>query len=340
MIGPDRQRLDVGRWPRGARRRRQPRFVFQQKFPHRLQVLEFLRLEIEIQSDDWPVVAMIFAQRLLDDRTHALEEMRLHRRLITGEAERGLVGLIVRDERPAHAGLRIADTRRGPAPRPAASPLRARGPDGRTTGRDTDSSCARRAARASPGANAASTGTNIHSSSAQIMSCTPYRMPSNPAGPFQTQSPRDVISRIRDTPAVEPNHPPFMTRVSADTNTFQLADVRRRLKAIFVGSIGNLVEWYDFYAYAAFALYFAGAFFPGQRSGRPAAERRDPVRVRLHRAADRRLAVRPSRRSLRPAQRADAVRAAHVLRVADDRRDADLRVHRRRGAGRCSASRG
>jgi MHS family alpha-ketoglutarate permease-like MFS transporter len=42
-----------------------------------------------------------------------------------------------------------------------------------------------------------------------------------------------------------------------------LADVRRRLRAIFVGSIGNLVEWYDFYAYAAFALYFAAAFFPG-----------------------------------------------------------------------------
>ena len=42
-----------------------------------------------------------------------------------------------------------------------------------------------------------------------------------------------------------------------------LADVRRRLKAIVVGSIGNLVEWYDFYAYAAFSLFFAGAFFPG-----------------------------------------------------------------------------
>src|SRR3954469_9004178 len=42
-----------------------------------------------------------------------------------------------------------------------------------------------------------------------------------------------------------------------------LADVRRRVRAIFVGSIGNLVEWYDFYAYAAFALYFASAFFPG-----------------------------------------------------------------------------
>src|SRR5262252_2659784 len=54
-----------------------------------------------------------------------------------------------------------------------------------------------------------------------------------------------------------------MTRASTASDTFQLDDVRRRLKAIFVGSIGNLVEWYDFYAYAAFALYFAAAFFPG-----------------------------------------------------------------------------
>jgi MHS family alpha-ketoglutarate permease-like MFS transporter len=44
---------------------------------------------------------------------------------------------------------------------------------------------------------------------------------------------------------------------------FDVAAVSRRLRAIFVGSIGNLVEWYDFYAYAAFALYFAAAFFPG-----------------------------------------------------------------------------
>lgn len=41
-----------------------------------------------------------------------------------------------------------------------------------------------------------------------------------------------------------------------------LADVRRRIRAIFIGSLGNLVEWYDFYAYTAFALYFAPAFFP------------------------------------------------------------------------------
>jgi MHS family alpha-ketoglutarate permease-like MFS transporter len=47
------------------------------------------------------------------------------------------------------------------------------------------------------------------------------------------------------------------------TDHLDLADMRRRIKAIFIGSVGNLVEWYDFYAYAAFALYFAGAFFPG-----------------------------------------------------------------------------
>ena len=36
----------------------------------------------------------------------------------------------------------------------------------------------------------------------------------------------------------------------------------RRLRSIFSGSVGNLVEWYDWYAYAAFSLYFAKAFFP------------------------------------------------------------------------------
>ena len=36
-----------------------------------------------------------------------------------------------------------------------------------------------------------------------------------------------------------------------------------RVRAILVGSVGNLVEWYDFYVYAAFSLYFSGSFFPG-----------------------------------------------------------------------------
>lgn len=39
-----------------------------------------------------------------------------------------------------------------------------------------------------------------------------------------------------------------------------------RIKSIIGGSIGNLVEWYDWYAYSAFALYFANSFFPGSNS--------------------------------------------------------------------------
>lgn len=35
-----------------------------------------------------------------------------------------------------------------------------------------------------------------------------------------------------------------------------------RLRSIIGGSAGNLVEWYDWYAYAAFSLYFAPVFFP------------------------------------------------------------------------------
>lgn len=38
----------------------------------------------------------------------------------------------------------------------------------------------------------------------------------------------------------------------------------KRIRAIVSGSIGNLVEWYDWYAYAAFSLYFAPVFFPGK----------------------------------------------------------------------------
>ncbi len=37
---------------------------------------------------------------------------------------------------------------------------------------------------------------------------------------------------------------------------------RSRLKNILGGSLGNLVEWFDWYVYSAFGLYFASAFFP------------------------------------------------------------------------------
>ncbi|MDF2384393.1 MFS transporter [Nostoc ellipsosporum NOK] len=45
---------------------------------------------------------------------------------------------------------------------------------------------------------------------------------------------------------------------AADTTT----PPRHRLRSILGGSAGNLVEWYDWYAYSAFTLYFAPHFFP------------------------------------------------------------------------------
>ncbi len=51
--------------------------------------------------------------------------------------------------------------------------------------------------------------------------------------------------------------------IRVEEQRLRFADVQRRLKAIFIGSVGNLVEWYDFYVYTAFALYFAASFFPG-----------------------------------------------------------------------------
>ncbi|WP_037070215.1 MFS transporter [Pseudonocardia acaciae] len=37
---------------------------------------------------------------------------------------------------------------------------------------------------------------------------------------------------------------------------------RRVISNVVKGSIGNLIEWYDWYAYTAFSVYFAATFFP------------------------------------------------------------------------------
>src|ERR1700743_3376085 len=39
-----------------------------------------------------------------------------------------------------------------------------------------------------------------------------------------------------------------------------------RIRSIIGGSLGNLVEWYDWYVYTAFSLYFSGAFFPKENA--------------------------------------------------------------------------
>ena len=50
-------------------------------------------------------------------------------------------------------------------------------------------------------------------------------------------------------------------KVIAD-RVIEPGDVRRRVMAIVAGSSGNLVEWFDFYAYAFTQLYFAASFVP------------------------------------------------------------------------------
>lgn len=53
-----------------------------------------------------------------------------------------------------------------------------------------------------------------------------------------------------------------MTTANSTYAVGDSADRRRRIWAIFASSSGNLVEWFDFYAYAFTALYFAPLFFP------------------------------------------------------------------------------
>src|SRR6185503_11502054 len=79
-----------------------------------------------------------------------------------------------------------------------------------------------------------------------------------------------------------------------------------RIKAIVAASSGNLVEWYDFYAYAFTSIYFAAA---------------------------RRLAVRLDRRCTWPQEFDGAVGAPDVRRIADDRNSPHLPDNRRGGAG-------
>lgn len=57
---------------------------------------------------------------------------------------------------------------------------------------------------------------------------------------------------MNDTGSATPSVPTSTTQTSAAS----------RARAILGGSAGNLVEWYDWFAYAAFSIYFAKVFFP------------------------------------------------------------------------------
>lgn len=48
----------------------------------------------------------------------------------------------------------------------------------------------------------------------------------------------------------------------AEAKTIERAESRRIAGNILKGSLGNMIEWYDWYVYAAFAVYFSTDFFP------------------------------------------------------------------------------
>ncbi|MFL5353550.1 MFS transporter [Archangium sp.] len=53
-----------------------------------------------------------------------------------------------------------------------------------------------------------------------------------------------------------------VSSTSTESSATAERGMRQRLLSIFGGSVGNLIEWFDFYIYSAFSLYFAKSFFP------------------------------------------------------------------------------
>ena len=85
----------------------------------------------------------------------------------------------------------------------------------------------------------------------------------------------DGIAQASVGPA-QPNAAAPADRAESPQGSLASRDTFRRLRSIFSGSIGNLIEWYDWYVYSAFALYFARAFFP---SGDQTAQLRNTAAV-------------------------------------------------------------
>lgn len=52
-----------------------------------------------------------------------------------------------------------------------------------------------------------------------------------------------------------------MSEISVSGVSKNTLDKKTRIKSIIGGSAGNLVEWYDWFAYSMFTLYFARSFF-------------------------------------------------------------------------------
>ena len=63
---------------RGAGRAGEPSLVLGEEFQHGLMVRGLIRLEVEVQGDQGPLVALIVFERLLDDGAHPFKEVVAH----------------------------------------------------------------------------------------------------------------------------------------------------------------------------------------------------------------------------------------------------------------------
>jgi hypothetical protein len=120
------------------------------------------------------------------------------------------------------------------------------------------------------------------------------------------------------------------------TGTTEATDRRRRIIAIIGASSGNLVEWYDFYAYAFYLDLFCVRIFSERRSYQSAVGHRRHFRRGLLHAASRRVAIRLDRRHPWPAYvdgdlgTHDVRRFAHdcvYAHLRDDWRDGILQLY-------------
>ena len=120
----------------------------------------------------------------------------------------------------------------------------------------------------------------------------------------------------------------------------EAADRRRRIVAIVGASSGNLVEWYDFYAYAFTSIYFAAAFFPDRRYDQSAYGDGRNFRGRLlHAAAS--VAGYSAGSPTRMAGKNSMVISVLMMCAGSllDRHHAHLRDHRRRRHRSCCSCR-
>src|SRR4029453_10191698 len=77
-------------------------------------------------------------------------------------------------------------------------------------------------------------------------------------GPPRRNHPRRVISRPRSGARM------MAMTIRGEAGPIRQAPTQASRRALVAGCIGNLVEWYDFALYGAFASVIAATFFPGE----------------------------------------------------------------------------